>query len=61
MLKEWLKQQVDPPPRWAVIIDAIEYLGDKQLGRELRERSIEYYNRRTMHAEGWSQSFEQLC
>ena len=38
MLKEWLKQQVDPPPSWAVIIDAVEYLGDKQLGKELREK-----------------------
>ena len=37
MLKEWLKQQVDPPS-WAVIIDAVEYLGDKQLGKELREK-----------------------
>ena len=38
MLKEWLKQQVDPPPSWAVIIDAVESLGDKQLGKELREK-----------------------
>ena len=38
MLKEWLKQQVDPPPSWTVIIDAVEYLGDKQLGKELREK-----------------------
>ena len=38
MLNTWLKQQVDPPPTWADIIDAIESLGDKQLGRKLREK-----------------------
>ena len=38
MLKEWLKQQVDPPPSWGNIIDAVERLGDMQLGRELRQQ-----------------------
>ena len=38
MLKEWLKQQVDPPPSWANIVDAVESLEDMQLGRELREK-----------------------
>ena len=38
MLKEWLKQQVNPPPSWAIIIDAVESLEDKQLGKELREK-----------------------
>ena len=36
MLDTWLQQQVDPPPRWGNIIDAVESLGDLQLGRELR-------------------------
>ena len=35
MLKEWLKQQVNPPSTWGNIIDAVERLGDMQLGREL--------------------------
>ena len=38
MLDIWLQQQVDPPPRWGNIIDAVEYLEDRQLGRELRQR-----------------------
>ena len=38
MLREWLKQQVDPPPSWANIVDAVESLEDMQLGRELREK-----------------------
>ena len=36
MLDTWLQQQVDPPPRWGNIIDAVESLGDLHLGRELR-------------------------
>ena len=38
MLKEWLKQQVDPPPSWVNIVDAVESLEDKQLGKELRKK-----------------------
>ena len=38
MLKEWLKQQVDPPPSWANIVDAVGSLGYKQLGSELKEK-----------------------
>ena len=37
MLNTWLQQQVDPPS-WANIVDAVESLGDNQLGRELREK-----------------------
>ena len=36
MLNTWLRQQVDPPPSWVNIVDAVESLGDKQLGKELR-------------------------
>ena len=39
MLDAWLKR-VDPPPTWSVIIEAVEFLGEKQLGRELREKYI---------------------
>ena len=37
MLKEWLKRQ-DAPPSWANIVDAVESLGYKQLGSELKEK-----------------------
>ena len=36
MLDTWLQQRVDPT--WAAIIDAIDSLGNKQLGRELKEK-----------------------
>ena len=36
VLDTWLKR-VDPPPTWSAIIEAVEFLGEKQLGRELRE------------------------
>ena len=35
MLEVWLKR-VDPPPTWLAIIEAVEFLGEQQLGRELR-------------------------
>ena len=38
MLNTWLRQQVDPPPSWVNIVDAVESLGDKQLGKELRKK-----------------------
>ena len=38
MLDMWLKQQVDPPPSWTDIVDAVESLGNNQLGEELRKR-----------------------
>ena len=36
-LQEWLKRQ-DIPPSWANIVDAVELLGYKQLGSELKEK-----------------------
>ena len=37
MLQTWL-ERVNPPPTWAAIIDTVEFLGEEQLGRELREK-----------------------
>ena len=37
MLGVWLKR-VDPPPIWTAIIEAIEFLGEEQLARRLREK-----------------------
>ena len=37
MLETWL-ERVDPPVTWAAIIDAVEFLGEEQLGKELREK-----------------------
>ena len=37
MLEVWLKR-VDPPPIWPVIVEAVEFLGEEQLGKELREK-----------------------
>ena len=37
MLETWL-EQVDPPATWAAIIDTVEFLGEEQLGKELREK-----------------------
>ena len=36
MLETWL-ERVDPPTTWATIIEAVEFLGEEQLGKELRE------------------------
>ena len=36
MLETWL-ERVDPPATWAAIIDAVEFLGEEQLGKELRK------------------------
>ena len=38
-LETWL-ERVYPPPTWAAIIDAVEFLGEEQLGRELREKYL---------------------
>ena len=35
MLEWWLKR-VDPPATWSAIADAVEFLGEEQLARELR-------------------------
>ena len=37
MLDAWLKR-VDPPPTWPAIVEAVEFLGEEQLARELRKR-----------------------
>ena len=37
MLETWL-ERVDPPATWHAIIDAVEFLGEEQLGKELREK-----------------------
>ena len=37
MLETWL-EQLNPPATWAAITDAVEFLGEEQLGKELREK-----------------------
>ena len=37
MLQVWLKQ-IHPPPSWASIIDALEFLREEQLAKKLREQ-----------------------
>ena len=37
MLETWLKQ-VDPPATWSAIIEAMDFLGEEQLGRKLRDK-----------------------
>ena len=37
MLKVWLKQ-VDPPPGWQAVVEALEVLGEPKLASELRQR-----------------------
>ena len=37
MLEIWL-ERVDPPPTWAAIIEAVEFLGEEQLGKTLRDK-----------------------
>ena len=38
MLENWLQRQVDPPPSWTDVVNAVESLGNKQLGEELRQQ-----------------------
>lgn len=40
ILRTWLKQ-VDPPPTWTAIIEAVDFLGEKPLGRELQQKYIQ--------------------
>ena len=35
--ENWL-EQVRPPASWAAIIEAVEFLGEEQLAKELREK-----------------------
>ena len=37
MLETWL-ERVHPPVTWTAIIEAVEFLGEEQLGKELREK-----------------------
>ena len=37
MLETWL-ERVHPLPTWTAIIEAVEFLGEEQLGQELREK-----------------------
>ena len=37
MLDTWL-EQIHPPASWASIVEAVEFLGEEQLGRELRDK-----------------------
>ena len=37
MLEIWLKR-VDPPPTWSAVIEAVEFLGNEKLGKELKEK-----------------------
>ena len=39
MLEIWL-EQTHPHASWATIIEAVEFLGEEQLGRELRDKYI---------------------
>ena len=36
MLGTWLKR-VNPPPTWSAVIKAVEFLGNEQLGKDLKE------------------------
>ena len=37
MLETWL-ERVDPPATWTSIIEAVEFLGEEQQGKELRKK-----------------------
>ena len=37
MLETWL-ERVDPPATWAAIIDAVEFLGEEQLGKKTERK-----------------------
>ena len=39
MLEWWLKR-VDPSATWSAIADAVEFLGEEQLARELRQKYL---------------------
>jgi len=41
MLEVWL-EQIHPPASWPTMIEAVEFLGEKHLGRELREKYMYY-------------------
>ena len=37
VLGMWL-QQVNPPPTWAAVIDAVEFIGKMRIGKDLRHK-----------------------
>ena len=37
VLEMWL-QQVNPPPTWAAVIDAVEFIGKMRIGKDLRHK-----------------------
>ena len=39
MLETWL-EQLNPPATWVAIIDAVEFLGEEELGRELSDKYL---------------------
>ena len=39
LLEAWLKR-VEPPPTWIAMIEAIEFLEEEQLAKELRDKHI---------------------
>ena len=39
MLEMWL-EQLDPPATWTAVIEAVEFLGHEQLGKELRKKYV---------------------
>ena len=39
MLETWL-ERVHPPATWAAIVEAVEFLGEEQLGKELQEKHV---------------------
>ena len=46
VLETWL-ERVDPPATWTAIIEAVQFLGEEQLGKELREK---YYGEHVNNA-----------
>ena len=43
MLQTWL-ERINPPVTWTAIIEAIEFLGEEQLGEELRDMYTDAVN-----------------
>ena len=38
MIKVWFRQQVDPPPSWSAIVEALDDLGQNSLAQNLRDK-----------------------
>ena len=39
LLENWL-ERIHPPASWAAVIEAVEFLGEEQLGQKLRDKYI---------------------